>query len=335
MLSLLAILALAVLAGCGSDSSERARLDLRHARRGRVPGHDRAQVRQDHRRGRAQARRRRRPARAGLAAGARRRPRRHDRVVRRARGRDLPLGRGGSRRRARSRRSSSFTDGIQYEKVAALAPDLILAIYSGLNQKDYDTLSKIAPVVAQPPGQIDWGSSWQDEITMTGKAVGKSAEAEKLKATAEQQLADAAAANPEFKGQTGVVATPVPGHLRLRPAGRPLTPVDRPRLHVPRGAGEHRRQGVRRPALRREGRPARRRHPPVVRRARGRRPSSSRRPSTPSSTCASRAATSTSRRRARSTRRRPSSRVLSIPLLIDELVPKLAAAADGDPATTA
>src|SRR3954454_13067720 len=37
----------------------------------------------------------------------------------------------------------SFTDGIQYEKVAALAPDLILAIYSGLNQKDYDTLSKI------------------------------------------------------------------------------------------------------------------------------------------------------------------------------------------------
>src|SRR5918994_7461467 len=40
----------------------------------------------------------------------------------------------------------SFTDGIQYEKVAALAPDLILAVYSGLNQKDYDTLSKIAPV---------------------------------------------------------------------------------------------------------------------------------------------------------------------------------------------
>src|SRR5689334_24420325 len=48
--------------------------------------------------------------------------------------------------------------------------DLILAIYSGLNQKDYDTLSKIAPVVAQPPGQVDWGSSWQDEITITGKA---------------------------------------------------------------------------------------------------------------------------------------------------------------------
>jgi iron complex transport system substrate-binding protein len=105
----------------------------------------------------------------------------------------------------------SFTDGIQYEKVAALAPDLILAIYSGLNQKDYDTLSKIAPVVAQPPGQVDWGSSWQDEITITGKAVGKSAEAEALKAKAEKQLADAAAAHPEFKGQTAAVATPYQG----------------------------------------------------------------------------------------------------------------------------
>jgi iron complex transport system substrate-binding protein len=105
----------------------------------------------------------------------------------------------------------SFTDGIQYERVAALAPDLILAVYSGLSQKDYDTLSKIAPVVAQPPGQVDWGSSWQDEITITGKAVGKAEEAEALKAKAEKQLADAAAAHPEFKGQTAAVATPYQG----------------------------------------------------------------------------------------------------------------------------
>jgi iron complex transport system substrate-binding protein len=105
----------------------------------------------------------------------------------------------------------SYTDGIQYEKVAALAPDLILAIYSGLDQKDYDTLSKIAPVVAQPRGQVDWGSSWQDEITITGKAVGKPEEAAKLKAKAEQQLAEAAAAHPEFKGQAALVASPYQG----------------------------------------------------------------------------------------------------------------------------
>lgn len=105
----------------------------------------------------------------------------------------------------------SFTDGIEYEKVASLAPDLILGVYSGLTQKDYDTLSKIAPVVAQPPGQVDWGSSWQDEITIVGKAVGKPEEAEQLKAEAERRLAEAAAAHPEFKGQTGLVATPYQG----------------------------------------------------------------------------------------------------------------------------
>ncbi len=104
-----------------------------------------------------------------------------------------------------------FTDGIQYEQIAALRPDLILAVYSGLTQKDYDTLSKIAPTVAQPPGQVDWGSSWQDEILTVGRAVGKPAEAEKLKDEAEATLAEAAAANPEFKGQTGAVATPWQG----------------------------------------------------------------------------------------------------------------------------
>ncbi len=105
----------------------------------------------------------------------------------------------------------SSTDGVQYERVAALAPDLIIGIYSGLNQKDYDTLSKLAPVVAQPPGQVDWGSSWQDEITIAGKAVGKPDEAAELRSKAEAKLAQARAAHPEFKGRTAALATPYQG----------------------------------------------------------------------------------------------------------------------------
>ncbi len=42
------------------------------------------------------------------------------------------------------------TDGIDFEAVADTKPDVILAAYSGLTKKDYDTLSKIAPVVAYP-----------------------------------------------------------------------------------------------------------------------------------------------------------------------------------------
>src|SRR5918996_2951065 len=104
-----------------------------------------------------------------------------------------------------------FTDGIEFEKIAGLRPDLILAVYSGLTQKDYDTLSKIAPTIAQPPGQVGWGSSWQDEILTVGRAVGRPKHAEKLRAEAEAQLAATAAEHPEFEGQTAAVATPYQG----------------------------------------------------------------------------------------------------------------------------
>ena len=104
-----------------------------------------------------------------------------------------------------------FTDGLEFEKIAGLRPDLIVAVYSGLTKKDYDTLSKIAPTIAQPPGQVDWGSSWQDEILIVGRAVGRPKEAEKLRDEAAAQLASAAEEHPEFKGETAAVATPYQG----------------------------------------------------------------------------------------------------------------------------
>ena len=104
-----------------------------------------------------------------------------------------------------------FTDGLEFERVAGLRPDLILAVYSGLTKKDYDTLSKIAPTIAQPPGQVDWGSSWQDEILTVGRAVGRPKQAEELRDEAEALLAKAAEEHPEFEDQTAAVATPYQG----------------------------------------------------------------------------------------------------------------------------
>jgi iron complex transport system substrate-binding protein len=104
-----------------------------------------------------------------------------------------------------------YTDGLEFEKIAGLRPDLIVAVYSGLSQKDYDTLSKIAPTIAQPPGQVDWGSSWQDEILTVGRAVGKPEEAEKLRDEAQALLDRAAEEHPEFESQTAAVATPYQG----------------------------------------------------------------------------------------------------------------------------
>jgi iron complex transport system substrate-binding protein len=96
----------------------------------------------------------------------------------------------------------SSNDGLQVEKIAAQRPDLIIGIYSGMTKKEYDSLSRIAPVVAQPKGEVDYGSTWQEETTITGKAVGRGAKAAELVARTEKLIAGAAAAHPELKGET-------------------------------------------------------------------------------------------------------------------------------------
>ncbi|GMA89520.1 iron-siderophore ABC transporter substrate-binding protein [Homoserinibacter gongjuensis] len=68
------------------------------------------------------------------------------------------------------------TDGIDFEAVNDTRPDVILAGYSGLTQEEYDTLSKIAPVVAYP--QVAWGTSLEDMIRIDAKALGLDAEAD-------------------------------------------------------------------------------------------------------------------------------------------------------------
>ena len=104
-----------------------------------------------------------------------------------------------------------FADGLQFERIAALRPDVILAVYSGLTQHDYDTLSAIAPTIAQPRGEVDWGSSWQEELATAGQVVGRPKLAAEIQAKAEAQLQEAADAHPVLKGKTGVVATPYNG----------------------------------------------------------------------------------------------------------------------------
>ena len=70
------------------------------------------------------------------------------------------------------------SDGIDYEAVADTEPDVILASYSGLTQEEYETLSKIAPVVAYP--EVAWGTSVDDMIEMNSTALGLKEEGEAL-----------------------------------------------------------------------------------------------------------------------------------------------------------
>lgn len=95
----------------------------------------------------------------------------------------------------------------EYEKIAALKPDLILDTKSSGDQTRYDTLSKIAPTVGVPKGGDQYKISWEKQTTMVAQALGVPAKGEKLIKDTEREFTDAAAAHPEFKGKSITVAS--------------------------------------------------------------------------------------------------------------------------------
>ncbi len=88
------------------------------------------------------------------------------------------------------------TDGIDFEAVADTQPDVILAAYSGLTQEEYDTLSKIAPVVAFP--DVAWGTSYEDTIRLNSAAIGLADEGDQLIEDLHAQVDAALAAHPQL-----------------------------------------------------------------------------------------------------------------------------------------
>jgi iron complex transport system substrate-binding protein len=91
-------------------------------------------------------------------------------------------------------------DGIDFEAVADTQPDVILAAYSGLTQEEYDTLSKIAPVVAYP--EVAWGTSYEDMIRLNAKALGLAEEGESLIEELQGEVDAALAKHPALADST-------------------------------------------------------------------------------------------------------------------------------------
>ncbi|MGB3773216.1 MAG: iron-siderophore ABC transporter substrate-binding protein [Rhodococcus sp. (in: high G+C Gram-positive bacteria)] len=86
------------------------------------------------------------------------------------------------------------------ETLATLTPDLVLAPYEGFSKPYYDSLSEVAPVVAYPGGA--WQTTWQEQTTIIGEAVGRQADAQQLIDGMGERLASEARAHPEFAGKT-------------------------------------------------------------------------------------------------------------------------------------
>ncbi|GAB3654039.1 ABC transporter substrate-binding protein [Zhihengliuella somnathii] len=98
----------------------------------------------------------------------------------------------------------SEADGVNFEAIAELQPDVILAAYSGLTQEEFDKLSKIAPVVG--PQEPNYQSPWQSVAQVTGEALGKSAEAEQLVSDIEGEFAAISEEHPGIEDLTFIAA---------------------------------------------------------------------------------------------------------------------------------
>ncbi|QYM76248.1 iron-siderophore ABC transporter substrate-binding protein [Leucobacter luti] len=87
---------------------------------------------------------------------------------------------------------------VNFEQILGLAPDVILAPFSGISSEDYQRLAQIAPTVAY--AEQPWASNWQDLTHTVGVALGRTEQAEKLLESTEKLFAKHAAEHPEFDG---------------------------------------------------------------------------------------------------------------------------------------
>ncbi len=97
-----------------------------------------------------------------------------------------------------------FTDeGPNYEAIMALQPDLILGLYSGITDVEYERLSQIAPTVPYIEGPWD-PSTWENMTRTVGKAMYEEERAEQLIEETDELITSLAAEHPEFVDKTFV-----------------------------------------------------------------------------------------------------------------------------------
>lgn len=115
----------------------------------------------------------------------------------------------------------STSNGFEFEKIAALEPDLIIGTNAGMTEKDYELFSAIAPTVTSVEGSLDYFSPWQDQVLQVARGLGREADGQALVDQTEAAYADVAAAHPEWADLTASFSQggPSDGQLYVYPAG--------------------------------------------------------------------------------------------------------------------
>lgn len=94
----------------------------------------------------------------------------------------------------------NLADGLQFDQIAGLKPDLIVAINAGVDQDSYNRLTTIAPTIPQV-GDAPFFEPWKTQAATIGQAVFRAEQMKSLISAAENRFVDTAKANPNFKGK--------------------------------------------------------------------------------------------------------------------------------------
>lgn len=95
---------------------------------------------------------------------------------------------------------------LDVERIAALEPDLIVAISAGIDHALYRQLSQIAPTLPQSADYPTWSMPWQARTRWIGRAVNREEAAEEAIAEVEQRFDDTRQAHPEWVGKQALSA---------------------------------------------------------------------------------------------------------------------------------
>ncbi|MGU3498311.1 ABC transporter substrate-binding protein [Mycobacterium sp. C31M] len=96
----------------------------------------------------------------------------------------------------------NLDNGISFEAITALNPDLIIATNAGLDRDTYTRLSAVAPTIAQSGTQAFF-EPWRDQATAIGAAVFKHDEMQQLITNIDNRFT--AQATEQFKGKRALL----------------------------------------------------------------------------------------------------------------------------------
>ena len=91
-------------------------------------------------------------------------------------------------------------EGYDYEAIAGAKPDIIVAPYSGMDEKAYKRLSEIAPTL--PFKETAWKTTWREQTVEAAEALGMKTEGEKLVADTDNFIKETLAKYPNLTGKS-------------------------------------------------------------------------------------------------------------------------------------